>query len=121
MPAIDKPLEELLNYTGSSPRPVDFDNYWSAALKEMHALDPELEWCDAEFNCSYAKCKSLFFTGVGGARVHAKVATPKVLPNTPAPSLIFFHGYTASAPEWHEMLPYVAEGYTVVEAPWEKA
>ncbi|MEN8662119.1 MAG: alpha/beta fold hydrolase [Lentimonas sp.] len=114
MPAIDKPLEELRNYTGSSPRPVDFDDYWSAALKEMHALEPELEWRDAEFNCSYAKCQSLYFTGVGGARVHAKVVTPAKPSQSPAPALIFFHGYTVASPDWVEMLAYVAEGYTVV-------
>lgn len=114
MPALDKPLKELLTYTGSSPCPADFGPFWERGLLELDALDPQLEWVDSDFSASYAHCRSLRFSGTGGARLHARVAVPNPLPEKPGPALIFFHGYTGSAPDWVKMLPYVAEGFTVI-------
>ena len=114
MPAVDKPLPELLQYTGSSPCPADLDAYWARGIAEMEAVDPQLEWVDAAFQTSYAKCSSLYFTGTGGARIHAKVARPNPLPETATPLLVMFHGYTGSAPGWLTMMSYVAAGFTVV-------
>ncbi|WP_269526153.1 alpha/beta fold hydrolase [Coraliomargarita parva] len=113
MPVVDKPLEQLLEYTSSNPKPADFDAFWDKGLAELDALDPELAFSDAEFQAPYAKCQSMHFTGTGGARVHAKLATPLNAPAGPRPALLFFHGYTGAAPHWIEMLPYVAAGYTV--------
>ena len=114
MPVVDKPLEELRIYTGSSPCPADFDAFWEKGLSELAGIDPKLAWEDVAFNASYATCRSLKFTGVGGARVHVRVAMPNPLPEKPGPALILFHGYSGSSPDWVSMLPYVAEGYTVV-------
>ncbi|MBC2600344.1 alpha/beta fold hydrolase [Puniceicoccus vermicola] len=114
MPAVDKPLSELLEYKSSSPKPADFDAYWSRALADLAAVSPNLEWVDSDFKVSYANCRSLYFSGVGGARIHAKVAAPNPLPKTPSPAIVMFHGYTGSSPDWMTMLPYVAAGFTVL-------
>lgn len=113
MPLLDKPLDELKQYTGINPRPADFDAYWDQGLRELDALDPQPEWSEAGFTAPYADCRSLYFTGLGGARVHARVATPRHAPVKPGPAMLFFHGYTMSAASWMEMLPYVAAGFTV--------
>jgi len=69
----DMPLEKLKEYQGTNPRPADFDAYWSQSLAEMEAVDPEIEIVPAEFQTDFADCAHLYFTGVGGARIHTKL------------------------------------------------
>ena len=113
MPLIfDMPLEELYSYQGCNPRPADFDEFWNRALQNMRALDPKIELRPAEFQAPFAECFSLYFTGVGGSRVHAKLLRPKNAPE-PHPALLMFHGYTGDSGDWADKLGYVAQGYTV--------
>ncbi|MCB0099468.1 MAG: alpha/beta fold hydrolase, partial [Caldilineaceae bacterium] len=60
----------------------------------------------------YADCFHMYFTGVGGARVYAKLLRPKQAPQ-PGPAIVMFHGYSGSSGDWVDKLPYVAAGYTV--------
>lgn len=113
MPTIDKPLDQLLDYTSSNPKPADFNAFWDRGLEELDRLETNLSYSPAEFSASYAICRSMHFTGTGGARVHARIASPRAPADQPEPALLFFHGYSGSAPSWMEMLPYVAAGYTV--------
>ena len=106
MPLVDKPLPELYAYSGLNPCPADFDSYWNAALAEMHALDPRVELRPAAFQAPQAECFDLFFTGVGGARVHAKYLRPKA-PAAAHPALLQFHGYTGSSGDWSGKLKFV--------------
>ena len=106
MPLIDKPLPELYAYQGLNPRPSDFDAYWDAGLREMDALDPAIELRPAPFETPRAECFDLFFTGVGGARIHAKYLRPKTSPGR-HPALLQFHGYAGNSGNWHEKLAYV--------------
>ncbi len=108
----DFPLEKLKTYRGISPRPADFDAYWDQSLAQMRALDPEVELVPAEFQTSFAECFHLYFTGVGGARVHAKFLRPRTIA-APSPAVLMFHGYSGSCGDWNDKLGYVAEGYTV--------
>jgi len=108
----DFPLDKLQTYQGINPRPANFDAYWDQALAEMHALDPQLELVPAEFKPPSADCFHLYFTGVGGARVHAKLLRPKNAP-APQPAVVMFHGYTGSAGDWADKLSYVSMGCTV--------
>ncbi|MBC2603513.1 alpha/beta fold hydrolase [Puniceicoccus vermicola] len=113
MPALDKPLEDLLRYNGTNPRPQNFDDFWDEGLQEMREIDPDIAYEEVDFPVPYAQCRSLFFTGTGGARVHARIATPLQPAEKPGPALLFFHGYSGSSPDWVQMLPYVAAGFTV--------
>ena len=108
----DLTFEELQTYQGSSPRPADFDEFWERGLAEMRALDPEIEIVPAEFQTPYAECSHLYFTGVGGARIHAKLLRPRQT-SQPHPALLQFHGYTGDSGDWTNKLPYVALGYTI--------
>ena len=56
---VDKPIEELLKYTGRNPRPADFDAYWERALAEMRSVDPQLELRPAEFKYPGVECYEL--------------------------------------------------------------
>ena len=108
----DMPYEKLQTYEGTNPRPADFDDYWAKGLAEMHALDPKIELKPAAFQTDFAECSHLYFTGVGGARVHAKLLRPKNVKGK-QPAVCLFHGYSGGSGEWMDKLGYVAQGYTV--------
>ncbi len=112
MPVLDMPLSELRNYTGSSPCPRDIDVYWDKALSDMKAIDANVIITAADFNCDFAACFDLTFTGLGGSRVYAKLLKPLNL-TRPAPALLKFHGYSASSGDWSDHLAHVAAGYIV--------
>lgn len=113
MPIVDMSLEELKQYQGINPRPKDFDDYWDKALDEMNKIDSNVELVPSNFQVPFAECFDLFFTGVKGARIHAKYLRPK---NTIAshPAILQFHGYTGDSGDWCDKLSYVAMGYSVV-------
>jgi cephalosporin-C deacetylase len=106
------PLEQLQTYTGRNPRPADMDEYWDRALAEMRALDPKVELVPHRLNAPFAECFHLYFTGVGGARVHAKYLRPKNAAE-PHPAVLMFHGYSGNSGDWCDKLNYVAQGCSV--------
>jgi cephalosporin-C deacetylase len=108
----DMPLEKLKTYTGRNPSPKDFDMFWDRGLAKLKQMDPQIQLVPAKFQAPYAECFDLFFTGVDDARIHAKFLRPKNAP-TPHPAVLMFHGYSGSAGDWVDKLPYVAMGYTV--------
>lgn len=111
MPLIDLPLEELRTYAGVNPRPVHFEAYWNESLAEMSAVDPQVELRPAEFSAPGAACFHLYFTGVHGARVHAKYLRPTGKSGCPA--LLLFHGYRQRSGDWHGMLGWALSGFCV--------
>ncbi|GGJ11442.1 acetylxylan esterase [Alicyclobacillus cellulosilyticus] len=113
MPLIDLPYEQLLTYTGRNPRPADFDAYWDRALAEMRAVDPQLELVPSSFQVPGFQCFDMYFTGVRGARIHAKYVRPERAPE-PHPAVIMFHGYSMDAGDWLDKLAYAALGFSVV-------
>ncbi|MEV8377164.1 acetylxylan esterase [Kribbella sp. NPDC056861] len=103
--------EELLSYQGTNPRPADFDQFWEKALAELGGTEPEVEFAEAtDFPLPFAKAEHLYFTGTGGYRVHAKVLRPH---NAEGPAVLMFHGYGGEQPNWVDLLPYAARGFTV--------
>lgn len=113
MPALDKPLHELREYRGISPKPADFDAYWEKALAELDATDPRAELIPSHaIQTPHAEVFDLFFTGTGGARIYAKYLRPK---NPPAPTqaILQFHGYTGSSGDWSDKLSFVGQGIAV--------
>jgi cephalosporin-C deacetylase len=112
MPLIDMPLAELERYQGRNPRPDDFDRYWDRALAEMREVDPQVELQPHELPATVAECFHLYFTGVGGARVHAKYLRP-VGPKEPHGAIMMFHGYSGNSGDWSDKLGYVSQGYAV--------
>jgi cephalosporin-C deacetylase len=108
----DMPLEELYTYQGTNPRLDDFQQFWDKGLAEMRGLAPEVELVPTSFQTSFAECFDLYFTGVGGARVHAKFLRPRDA-SEPGPAVLMFHGYSMDSGDWYEKLGYVAEGYSV--------
>lgn len=112
MPLVDMPLDQLLQYQGRNPKPTDFDEYWDRALAEMNALDSQIELVPHTLKSYIADCFHLYFTGVGGARVHAKYLCPKAV-TEPHPAILMFHGYSGNSGDWSDKLSYVSQGFSV--------
>lgn len=113
MPLIfDFPMDQCQKYQGCNPRPPDFDAFWDKSLAEMCSIDPNIKLVPAEFRAPYADCFELYFTGVGGARIHAKLLQPVKI-NSPHPAVLIFHGYSGDSGDWSDKLGYVGQGYTV--------
>lgn len=112
MPLIDKPLAELKQYNGVNPCPKDMDAFWDRSLAEMRSLDPKVELRPAAFKADGAECFHLFFTGVGGSRVHAKFLRPKGAKGK-LPAVLIFHGYSGSSGDWFDKLAWVSQGFAV--------
>jgi len=110
---IDMPLEKLKSYKGTNPRPDDFDAYWERGLAEMRAVKSECTLVPAKFQAPFAECYDMYFNGVGGGRVYAKVLKPKHIKGK-IPALLMFHGYHFNCGEWNDKLQYVAAGFMVV-------
>ena len=111
----DMPLEELKRYQVINPRPDDFYGYWDACLAGMNAVDPQVGIVPADdFQLPTILCSHLWFTGVGGARIHAKLFQP-VGSQEPHPAVLRFHGYSANSGDWTsgETLALAASGFTV--------
>jgi cephalosporin-C deacetylase len=112
MPLTDMPLSELKKYAGRNPRPADFDAFWDSSLAEMRAVDARVELVPAAFSTPQAECFDLWFTGVGGARVHAKYLRPRQAKGK-HPAVVQFHGYSGNCGDWSDKLVYVSLGFSI--------
>ena len=108
----DMPYEDLIFYDGTNPRPDDFDIYWDRSLAVMKSINPRVELVPASFQTDFCECFHMTFTGIGGARVYAKLIKPKNI-DQPGPAVVMFHGYSMNSGDWFSKLGYVAQGYTV--------
>lgn len=112
MPLIDMPLAELERYPGKNPRPADHEAYWERALAELRDTPRQVELTPAAFQAPFAECFHLTFTGVRGARVHAKYLRPRAS-TKPHPAVLQFHGYTNHSGDWADKLGWVARGFSI--------
>jgi len=124
----DLPLEALGTYTGRNPRPADFDAFWTSALDELERTPAKAELIPAAISAPrgvakhavFAEYFDLWFTGVGGSRIHAKVirpvgeaATRRAGTNGKGPAVLQFHGYSVDCGDWQSNLGLAATGFTV--------
>ena len=112
MPMIDMPLEKLKEYKGINPRPADFDKYWDESIAEMNALDPEVTITPSYFTSPVADCYDMYYTGIGGARIYAKLLKPKNISGK-CPAVLSFHGYNGKSADWDKYLHWAASGFVV--------
>ncbi|MCX6443924.1 MAG: alpha/beta fold hydrolase [Actinobacteria bacterium] len=107
------PLNELQTYLGRMAAPDDFNEFWHDSVGMLHNHNAHLRY-ESNINTNdFAICSDLFFSGLGGAKIHCKFARPKFA-DAPSPAVILFHGYGDSSPDWFNLFPYVACGYAVL-------
>lgn len=112
MPIVDMSLEDLKKYNGINPCPEDFEEYWRKAKRELKDIEPKIELTPAQFQVPFCECYDLYYTGVKGARIHAKYLKPKESKGK-HPALLQFHGYSSNSGDWNDKLQYVALGFSV--------
>lgn len=107
------PLAELQTYFGRMDSPENFEAFWNESVEMLEHHQIDLQFEDNINSNKFAICRDLFFSGLGGASIHCKLAQPKFTQGL-TPGVILFHGYGDSSPEWFNLFPYVASGYSVL-------
>ena len=124
----DMDFEALKTYQGTNPRPVDFDRYWAEALRELDHIKADVQMVPASQKApggqgpepDFAAYYDLYFTGVGGSRIYAKLIQPlgsaaqrRASSNGKGPAILQFHGYSMNSGDWQSRLGLAAAGFTV--------
>lgn len=110
MPILDMPLEQLKIYEGRNECPEDLDAFWDRGVAEMEGLGTSCELLPADFQVPGAECFDLWFTGVGGARIHGHYVRPRQRKEK-LPAVVQFHGYTGNCGSFTSLLSWVAAGF----------
>lgn len=113
MPLVDLPLEKLYDYQGRNPRPADFDEYWQRGLAELDTFQSEIEFRKPEISIPGAEFREIWFDGLGGAKLFAKLAIPTWRPG-PHPCVLHFHGYYWKSTDWTSLASWTAAGFAVL-------
>lgn len=113
MPLIDMPLKELETYMGINPKPDDFDEFWNSSILNMQSINPEISITKSDFQVPYAECYDMYFTGIGGSRIYAKLVKPLNIKGK-VPAVIKFHGYSMNSGDWSDLFSYTLMGYIAV-------
>lgn len=106
-------IEPYLGYHGTGEAPADYDEYWARAKAELAAASLEYELEETSFKAKSCEAWNLYFTGVGGARVHCQFLKPRNVSGK-MPAIVLFHGYWSNSGDWSQKLRYVAEGFCVL-------
>ncbi|MDE1549967.1 acetylxylan esterase [Jeotgalibaca caeni] len=101
------------NYRGSGQKPTDFDEWWDNNLKQMNDLPLEYEIIPEAIPSHVANFYHLYFNGVGGARVHCQLITPKILKKKHK-GMLLFHGYHTNSGDFQDKIGWAAEGFVVL-------
>ena len=100
------------DYHGFMACPEDFDAFWAARVAEADAV--ELSWelvADEARTCDSCRCFDLWFAGMAGARMHARV----LMPAAEKPGVVLqFHGYPGATRSWLEQASFVGMGFAII-------
>ncbi|WP_165000838.1 acetylxylan esterase [Xylanivirga thermophila] len=115
---VDKKLyacqtEHLKDYRGIGDAPKDYDEYWKRAKADLDKVSLEYELVKSDFNAKSCEAYDLYFTGVGGAKIHCQFLKPKNIQGK-IPAIVQFHGYWVNSGEWFGKLGYISEGFCVL-------
>ena len=109
MPIVDMSVEKLYAFQGCNPCPADIEEYWDRAVAQMEALGTGCELIEADFHAPNVECFEMYFTGVGGAKIHCRYARPKKIQGK-IPAVVNFHGYSGSGGSFSGLLKWCAAG-----------
>lgn len=104
-------LDELFALRSETPKPDDFDAYWDRALTELDEIPPCAQLVPAGPDVPGFRCADLWFTGIGGARIHARCVLP--CDGRRHPAVLHFHGYRWHCADFSQILPFAAAGCAV--------
>lgn len=105
--------EHLKDYHGIGDAPADYDEYWQRAKNDLKNASLEYEVTESKIHYRNCEAYDLYFTGVGGAKIHCQFLKPKHIQGK-IPALVQFHGYWCNCGEWTSKLSFVEEGFCVL-------
>ena len=93
--------------------PDDFDSFWRDRMGEADAVELDFELEPAKV-ASPATCDylDLWYTGMRGARLHAKYLRP--VSDGPVPLVLQFHGYPGASRSWFEQASFTGMGMALI-------
>ena len=95
------------------PRPSDFDLFWKDRMAEADAvgLDYAIEAASVT-DAVTCQLFDLWYTGMCGARLHAKYLKP--VSDEPVPLVLQFHGYPGASRSWFEQASFAGMGMALI-------
>ena len=95
------------------PRPSDFDLFWKDRMAEADAvgLDYAIEAASVT-DAVTCQLFDLWYTGMCGARLHAKYLKP--VSDEPVPWVRQFHGYPGASRSWFEQASFAGMGMALI-------
>lgn len=103
------------DYRGLGHRPKDFDAFWKEGLEEVERSGTEFELEKEDLPSKVADFYHLWFTGVGGDKVHCQLVVPKgVEKGEKRKGILLFHGYHCDSGDFSDKVGWAAEGYVVL-------
>lgn len=107
------PLEELNSYTGSTPCPPDFREFWDERVREAWSLPLNYSVKPAELpGNGYIRFYDVWLDGVNGSKLHAKYVLP--VSEEKVPVVLQFHGYPGASRGWFEQASFAGLGMAVL-------
>ena len=113
MPSAQELTDRFGSYRGSMPCPSDFYEFWEARMGEADAVELEYSIEPAAIvpaaTCAFY---DLWYTGMCGARLHAKYLKP--IADGDVPLVLQFHGYPGASRCWFEQASFAGMGMALI-------
>lgn len=111
MPSAQELQHQFGEYRGAMPCPSDFDLFWKDRMAEADAVGLDYARSRRHRSPMPATCQlfDLWYTGMCGARLHAKYLKP--VSDEPVPLVLQFHGYPGASRSWFEQASFAGMGH----------
>ncbi|MDT0183088.1 acetylxylan esterase [Microbacterium sp. ARD31] len=110
MPRFDLPLAELTTYRPDVREPADFDEFWTATVRDARAAGGEVILDRIESPLRTVEVYDVTFPGFAGEPVKAWLLLPTADAG-PLPAVVEFNGYGGGRGLPHERLAWSAAGF----------
>ena len=104
-------MRQMRDYTGCSPRPQGFEQFWKKRC-EQAARPREVKILEQPFGNAVAQYSLLEFPGTDGVQLRARFLRPKLEKTVPA--VIMFSDFDRPVRGWHHMTRFLVLGLAVV-------
>lgn len=108
-----KDVTQYVGYTGSTPRPHNFWEFWDQRVEEAWALPLNYRLEPSEIpNNRYTQYYDVWLDGMNGGLLHAKLVLPVRAKQVPV--VLQFHGYPGASRGWFEQSSFAGMGMAVL-------
>ncbi|MEG1847370.1 MAG: acetylxylan esterase [Lachnospiraceae bacterium] len=112
MPAIDMSLEQLQEYKGSMPAPVDFWKHWMSVTSKIDAMQLSYRLVEKRIYESHCVYYGFYYQGMDGQEHQAKYIRPAT--EEKVPLVLQFPDYNGVSRSWFHLMRYAGIGCAVL-------